>query len=192
MRRTSSPPDGQELAEGSQDTAADLAWLRAFTHAATEVSLDEPPSELRGALRASFRDHFNHQTEPTGVAAGLIDRFIAALNFDSGLQHGLAGARAGVPSATRQLVYSTDALDVSLSIQGEANGLRIDGQILPVVDLSLDGFQAQLHKDNETVIQAQVDEFGHFAFSSITPDTYQLTFGTALLTVVLEVVDFRV
>ncbi|MCB0061444.1 MAG: hypothetical protein KDE19_05000 [Caldilineaceae bacterium] len=166
------------------ESGATVVWLRALKRVGREVALDEPPRELRSALRTTFADYASRMAERAS-APSLVERLVAVLSFDSGLQPGLAGAR-GPAEATRQLVYSADAADITLTIQQGTAGLQIHGQLLPIADVAPEEFQVQLQQKDEIVQQAAVDPAGQFVFSAIEPNTYQLLFQTGTLTILVE------
>ncbi len=180
-----------QIAE-DQEAAADLAWLSAFKRAGSQIIIDEPPRELHNALRTSFDAYVQRQSKSNNADGGLFRKLVAALSFDSGLQLGLAGARTMAFPDTRQLIYSTEVADVSLNVQVEEDRLRIDGQLLPVVDVALDQFRARLQKGELFAEEVKVDELGHFAFAAVVPGTYQLTLATNTLIVLIESVDLSI
>lgn len=183
----------QQVAGADEKTLADLAWIRAFLRVGDEIVLDEPPVGLRSALRASFDAYAGKKgTErKTNDSPNLLNRLVAALTFDSGLQFGLAGARAGELGEVRQLVYSTDSLDLSLSVQHGVEGVRIDGQILPIKDLVLDAFHVRIEQESQLVADTPVDPYGLFSFAAVSPNTYQLLLSTEDLSVWIDPLDLR-
>ena len=149
----------QQVANAGAKTTADVAWIRAFVRAGDEIVLDEPPAELRSALRASFDAYADKKVAERERAGSpnLLNRLVAALTFDSGLQLGLAGARGSELTGVRQLIYTTDLLELSLNIQHRTDGVHIDGQILPIKDLALDAFFARMEQRAQAVAETAVD-----------------------------------
>lgn len=182
----------EEWAGHDAELSATLAWLRAFRRAGSEVALDEPAPGLRSTLRAQFAEYVSNSVQEVNAGeantSSIIQRLIAALSFDSGLQPGLEGAR-GAAETMRQLVYSVDIADISLTIQETTDGLNIHGQILPIIDMTLDGFQAQLRRDDDRIAEVFVDAPGHFTFLSVEPNRYQLMLGTDALTILIESIE---
>lgn len=183
----------QQVANADEKTLADLAWIRAFARAGDEIVLDDPPAELRRALRASYETYAGKRVaeRETEDAPNLLNRLVATLTFDSGLQPGLAGARSGQSGDIRQLVYSTGTLDLSLSVRQGAEGVQIDGQILPVKDLTLNAFHARIQQGTQLVADTPVDSTGLFSFTALRPNTYQLLLNTEDLSVWIEPLDLR-
>lgn len=184
--------DEAELVEAwanQSESDADLAWLHAFRQSRQAIVLDEPPAELRRELRGMFADHVATAAAET-ERPSLTQRLIAALSFDSGLQLGMAGAR-GHADALRQLIYSTDVADVTLTLQDGDAGLQIDGQILPLIDMALGELHAELTQDGEVVDEAAVDASGQFTFASISPGAHQLAVRSETLTIEIESIDLR-
>ncbi len=183
----------QLVANADERTTADVAWIRAFLRAGDQIALDEPPAELRNTLRASFDAYAGKKIEApeTDDSPTLLERLVATLTFDSGLQPGLAGARGGELRNMRQLIYSTDTLDLSLSVQHGADGAHVEGQILPIKDLTLDAFRVRIQQRAQLVADTSVDAFGLFSFAAIRPDTYQLFLNTEGLSVWIEPLDLR-
>jgi hypothetical protein len=183
----------KQVANAGAETVADVAWIRAFVRAHDEIILDEPPAELRSALRTSFDTYASKKAaeEDVDESPNLLQRLVAALTFDSGLQPGLAGARAGETEGVRQLIYSTDAFELSLSLQPGPVGVRVDGQILPLMDLNLDAFHVRIEQDSQLVIDAPVDAYGIFSFEAVRPDIYQLVVHGEELNVRIELLDLR-
>ncbi len=183
----------QQMAGADERTLADVAWIRAFLRAGDEIVLDEPPAELRTTLRASFEAYAGKKVadRETEGPPNLLNRLVAALTFDSGLQPGLAGARAGKVGEARQLIYSTDTLDLSLSVQHGADGVRVDGQILPVKDLRLDAFRVRIQQGAQLVVDTPVDPYGLFSFTNVRPNSYQLLLNIEDLSVWIDPLDLR-
>ena len=149
------------------------------------------------ALRARF-----DETAQTESATGkpiaqvndepnLLQRLVAALTFDSGLQVGMAGARAGEIDRTRQLIFSSSALDISLDVVQRSEGLSIDGQILPLQEMALETFEARLLQAGDLLAQSSVSADGFFIFESIRPGPYQFLVTDNRISVLVEALDLR-
>jgi len=122
----------------------------------------------------------------------MVQRWIAVLTFDSGLQPGFAGARAGMTPDRRQVVYSSNILDLSLSLQRETSGLRIEGQLLPNQELELNAFHARIYRQVDVVADATVDPTGRFSFFAIQPDVYKFLIGSDEMSIWIELLDLSV
>jgi hypothetical protein len=161
----------QRLAAADEETRAEAEWLRAFARESEDLVIDAPPSEVREELIRRFENRAESQQRP-----GLIERLVARLSFEGGLQPAFGVRSAGTPGDQRQLVYTTEAADVALNIRPRPhNGhLDLDGQIFPSDDADPASFSVQLLSGAAEVGITSTDELGEFAFEGIMPDTYQI------------------
>ena len=187
----------QQVEEGDVSLRADVDWLRAFLRTGEIVVLDEPPVDLRVTLRTRYNEYV--QTE--GIAGkadpqafdkpNLLQRLAAALTFDSGLQVGMAGARAGEIDSSRRLIFSSSALDISLDMVERSNGLHIDGQILPLQDLAPESLEVRLEHESDLIVQSTVSTDGFFGFEAVRPGLYHLLVIGEGISVQVEMLDLR-
>lgn len=182
----------QQMVGAGDETTTDISWIRAFLRASSEVILDDPPADLRNALRARFSDFTSAKAESVEAEAGpnVLQRLVAVLSFDSGLQPGLAGARAS-NGGVRRMIYATDVLDISMSVLHDIHSVRIDGQIFPLKEMPLDVFDASIEQRSHVVAKTSVDANGVFSFAAIRPDTYQFSLGSQGLNIRIESLDLR-
>lgn len=154
-----------------QQTAA---WLRTFNRVSQQTTL-LPPENMRQRLVAHFATWAaaRKQSQP-----GLWQRLQAALTFDSGSQLGLAGARnAGLETSQRQLIYSSEAGDITLFVQERPfdSHLDLNGQVFPN-SAATDGIlTVQLLADGQEVEATVTDDLFEFAFTAVPRQSYTLT-----------------
>ncbi len=187
----------QQVDHADVSLRADVDWLRAFLHSSTTIVLDEPPADLRLALRARYHEFVQReseadQTNPQAVdEPNLLQRLVAVLTFDSGLEVGMAGARAREIDSTRQLIFSSSALDISLGILQRSEGLYIDGQILPRQTMALETFEARLQQADDVLAQSTVNADGIFSIEAVRPGLYQFVVSGEGISVQVEAIDLR-
>jgi hypothetical protein len=107
---------------------------------------------------------------------GLWQRLSAVLRFDSRLQPGAVGVRAGSTQTERQLVYSTDYADVALTIQSSAPAKRhnLFGQILPTTaDIEV-AHSIELLEGGRERSFTVTTEVGDFVIEAIPQGEYEL------------------
>jgi len=178
----------EQVAAADSTTLADIAWLHKFGTATEGAALELPPAEVRSALIARFEAYAEGRRMP-----GLLERVVAALTFDSGLQPAAGARSVGGQSTRRQLIYSVDALDIALNFWPRASdkNLDIEGQILPRDDLEPESFSVQLLQDETELAMTATDELGGFAFESILPGVYTAILSTDQIEVWLDTVDLN-
>lgn len=180
------------LAEGEAPTAAggtgaDAVWLRAFLRAGEDTVIETPPQGFREDLISRFETRRNARRGP-----GFVEQLRAALQFDSGLQPAF-GVRSGADrEARRQLIYSSDAVDVAIDVQaGRENNLDLVGQVLPA-DPSVSGpYAFQLLRGDTEVSLAATDELGMFSLEGVPPGDYEAVVGGQTFEALISPVPLR-
>lgn len=164
----------RSVARGGGEMRRDAEWLRAFLGASEDTVLASPPPEVRGELMRRFKAYAQDRRGP-----GFLERLVAGLTFDSGLQPAFGVRSAG--ARERQMIYSTDLADVAVNVLPRPGGnLDVLGQLLPIGDAAPENFAVQLLRADGT--QAGVtaaDELGEFAFEDVAPGEYQAILGDA-------------
>jgi hypothetical protein len=178
----------EQIAAADNATLADIAWLRKFGRATGSAALESPPVGVRDALIARFEAHAQGRRVP-----GLLERVFATLSFDSNLQPAVGARSAGAQAVRRQIVYSTDVMDIALNFWTRARdkNLELEGQILPRDDVELGSFSVQLLRDQDELAITATDELGGFAFESIPPGVYKVIFSTDRIEVSISDVDLN-
>lgn len=170
------------VAQGDDQVVADVEWLHGIRQLRNEVNIDEPPSDLRGKLVAQFTQH-HQKIQATRIEQdpqpGFLQKLIATLSFDSGLEPEMTGARKVGTDANRVMIYASDRAEVVLTIQSDQQKeLLISGQLLLTSGQSAEQHQLSLlNLDSQTgnEQQTKTDSLGQFAFSSVSSAKYRLT-----------------
>jgi len=164
-----------------------VAWLREFAALRGRVVLESPSAATRASLRHAFADYARAQHSPN-----LLQRVVAALTFDSGVQPLAAGLR-GAGLAPRQMVYATEVLDIALHIQPRPQDQRFDinGQIFPKAALTAAAFGAQLLDGAEEVAASTVDDLGEFQFEALHAGRYAIALENNQYRVVLAQIELE-
>ncbi len=148
-----------------------ISLLRIALNAAANDQTVAPPADvLRRAVAL-------YQKQPVTPLQPLL-RVFADLRFDSRLQLSLSAVRGASTSHTRQMLFSTQLVDIDLRITPEQYGHNLMGQILisekfaekPTAFVSLHNRSGELLKGTET------DRLGQFNFKQIVPGVYDLDF----------------
>lgn len=183
------PEQAQALAARLQApdaaTQADLDWLRAFQQASRSVRLAAPPARVRDTLRQRFAARTAALPQPPS----LIQRWVAALSFDSRLSGATAGLRsAAAEGQARQLIYSTEAAEVVLNFQpGQAGqSLTVMGQVFPHTEVVDEPLGVQFLRGGVEAALAATDDLGEFEVSGLAPGTYQMVVSASGWEVVME------
>jgi hypothetical protein len=178
----------EQLAVADSATLEDVAWLRTFFKVSEETVLQSPPPEVRNALVDRFAAYAEGRRSP-----GLLQRFVASLRFDSGLQPAAGLRAAGTQEGQKQLIYSTDVGDVALNVLPRASdkNLDLDGQVLPTRDDDVEPgfFSVQLLQGGTEVDITATDDLGNFAFESIPPGAYDMLLSTDQYEIVVAPVE---
>lgn len=157
------------LARPCWQCARDLTLLRAVLHSTAEDRTVAPPEEI---LQRAIDIPKSHQ--PSQPRPWL--RVVAALHFDSRLQLSAAATRGA--TRTRQLLFTTEQVDIDLQIKpgrdesdllGQMLSARHPEQLAPVF-VSLQSSAGELLRATET------DLLGQFAFRQIPSGIYDLIF----------------
>lgn len=157
-----------QLSISDAETQADWEWIQSFYR-----SLESPPAlqSTRSNLLQAFRQHRRGEWRRRLQA-------IVAITFDSwSTRSSLApvGARsAETTSATRQLVFSTDTLDIALELRAHKTTTVITGQILQNEDIDLAAWTIELFADGDQIAVTTSDDLGEFEITASSNHHYQL------------------
>jgi hypothetical protein len=159
----------EKVAVADSATLADIAWLQKLIRATEDTALESPPAEVRNTLVTRFEAYAEGRRTP-----GLLKRIGATLAFDGGLRPAAGVRTASTQGARRQLIYTSDTLDIALNFWPRAsdNYLEVEGQVFPREDTELDSFIVQLLRAETEVAIAATDDMGSFNFESIQPAVY--------------------
>lgn len=145
---------------------------------------DAPEAVIQRAL-----DLWQHGARGAAPAPGALRRLVAAVAFDSAGAGALAFGRRAAGGTTRQILYSTEGLDIDLRISPEADAAtdrwQLSGQVLGpnaqgVVGLADDGGRA--------VAEAPLSELGEFRLPAVGAGPYTLTLRLGFVEIVLPTV----
>jgi len=151
-----------------------LQTIRQTTGLMRSDVIESAPAELVQFARDIFRQRVATRN-PSGLK-----RIIAALTFDSLTAAPAYGLRSQVDTG-RQLVYSTETVDIDVRVSPENEKWQIAGQVpgslceSGEVNLEGDSFSAT----------ARLNELCEFSFSSVPAGTYKL--ALYLLDVIIEI-----
>jgi hypothetical protein len=184
------PPDqaqavAERLETADAATQADLDWLRLFLQARKSVQIASPPTSVREALKQRFAAYAEAQQPP-----GLFQRLLATLTFDSRVQPATAGLRSAQradESPQQQLIYSTEAAEIALTIQPilPNKNFTVTGQIFPAGDAPAQAFSIQLLREVQEIGLATADELGEFSFANLPAGEYDIVVSAGQYEVVI-------
>ena len=165
----------EQVAVADSATLADVAWLRKFARAAEGAAPESPPAEVRSALVSWFKARAEGRRTPS-----LLRRVVATLAFPGGLRPAAGVRVANAQGVRRQLIYTTDDLDVALNFWPRANdkNLDLEGQVFPRDDIELGPFVVQLMRGDTEVAITATDDWGSFALESVLPGAYTMILST--------------
>lgn len=170
-----SPAAAAELAqavEADPQLQERAAWLREFLELSAGLVLADPPSEVRRAATAAFTAYVQTKRPP-----GILQTLSAMLTSDSWQRLSLAGVRnVSLNTAPRQLIYSSDMVDVALNVQVQSGGrdIDLDGQIFPLDNSEPAGFVVQLLQNGVEQRLTASDAGGKFSLAGLPPGHYNL------------------
>ncbi len=160
---TASPEGLLHLAECSH-CSAQLQTIRQTTSLMRSDAIENAPTDVVKYAKGIFRQR------AANWKPSALNRIVAALTFDSlnaALAHGLRSQAGG----GRQLVYSTENVDIDVRVTTENEEWQIAGQVpgsfcaSGEVTLESDSFSAK----------TTLSELCEFSFSSVPEGTYKLS-----------------
>lgn len=177
----------KRVAEAGEPVRAEVEWLRAFARMSEDTVLASPPPEVHEDLLRRFEGYAREKRRP-----GILERLVATLSFDGGLQPAFGVRSARAQESQRQLVYSTDAADIALNVSPRGGLLDLDGQVFPTGEDETVPFSVQLLDDRGAEVGVTAtDELGEFAFEAVAPGTYQILLGNGRVEILILPVDLR-
>ena len=185
------PPDqahalAERLETADAATQADLEWLRLFQQTRQSVRFATPPPGVRETLKQRFAAYAEARQPP-----GLFQRWLATLTFDSRAQPAAAGLRSAQRAdqgPQRQLIYTTEAAEIALTIQPGLpdKNFIVSGQIFPAGDIPAHTFSIQLLHDVQEVGLAAADELGEFTIADLPAGEYEMVVSAGQYEVVIS------
>jgi hypothetical protein len=178
-----------QVANADQQTHATVDWLRNFSHVSTRVMLKALPTRYHQELLRRFKMRAEENQAPS-----LFRRLLAQLTFDSGSQFATAGVRAlnGLGNQ-RQMVYSTEVVDVVLNTQPSKGSGQLDvlGQVMPTAENMEMAFVVQLLRNDTEFQITQADTIGEFFFEAVPPGSYGLVLSAEQLEIHTPIIELR-
>ena len=168
----------------SPEAQADVAWLRAFLVVSEETVLASPPPLVHEELIEAFEEYAENKRQ-----AGLFERLVARLDFDSNLRPAF-GFRSAGTAQSRQLVYAAGTLDVALDLRrepGEEGLLTVEGQVLGETEEGPRIFGVRMSGREDTA----TDDLGRFVFEAVAPGAYDLRISAAGLEILISSIELR-
>jgi hypothetical protein len=173
----------EHLAGPCQQCGWRLARLQAVLHSVSGDRTAAPPEDV-----------LKHAVDVARQARPLAKpwmRVVAALNFDSRLQLSSAATRGA--TRTRQMLFTTEQVDIDLQIKPGHGDTDLLGQMLSAghPDEVLPAF-VSLQNNIGTVLRAtETDAFGQFAFRQIPSGRYDLVFDLGTQEVAITGLEFE-
>jgi anti-sigma factor RsiW len=159
-----------------------LAELRAvLATAAADRTLPPPAAVLQQAVAA-----FDRRPAPQPLL-----RVLATLAFDSRSQLSLAAVR-GTP-ARRQMLFTTQQVDIDLQISPERDQHRLVGQILGSESAgeTAAAFVSLNNPSGEALQGTETDAHGQFSFPQVPVGVYDLVFDLAGQEIAITSLEIR-
>ncbi len=160
----------QHLAGSCQRCERRLSLLRAVLRSTQADHTVAPPEAVLQRAMDISRNRRGHSARNPWV------RVVAALSFDSRLQLSSAATRGA--TRTRQMLFTTEQVDIDLQIKpgrgdsdllGQMLSTRPSGEVVPAF--------VSLQNRTGTVLRAiETDPLGQFAFRQIPSGSYDLIF----------------
>ena len=143
--------------------SSELQTIRQTTSLMRADAIESAPAELVKYAKNIFRQRV------AGREPSTLSRILAALTFDSLTAAPAYGLRSEAGSG-RQLVYSTENVDVDVRVSAENDEWQIEGQLPGSL---CDTGEVNIESDTFSAT-AQLTELCEFSFSSIPAGTYKL------------------
>lgn len=158
-----------ERVENDPEFAAVAEWICGLMSMTSDFKLVDPPLRLRPALEQLF--------DAKDRKPGLLKQFVAQLVSDSWDGQPAPGMRSGgMIAETRQLIFSSDLLDISTTLRPHPDGENFDllGQILPLAGIDAGACSIRLTGPDILPQLSESDDTGNFEFRNLPNGEYQL------------------
>ncbi len=174
------------LAEPCWECARRLALLRTVLHSMSQDRTVAPPELVLKRAIDIGRNHPNLPERKPWL------RVIAALRFDSQLQLSSAATRGG-PTRARQMLFTTEQVDIDLQIKPGRADSDLLGQMLSTSrpGEAVPAF-VSLQNNAGTLLRAtETDSLGQFTFRQIPSGRYDLVFDLENQEVAITGLEFE-
>lgn len=173
----------EHLSHPCQECNNKVTQLRIVLEAVKKNKTVAPPSDVLNRAVAAFRDR------PATAHRPLL-RVLAELLFDSRLQLSPMGSRGA--ARTRQMLFTTQHVDIDLSITPEHRDHNLLGQILDreQVDAPSGAFVSLQNEIGTLLRSIETDPLGQFTFKQIPPGVYDLVIDLGSQEVAITGLEF--
>jgi hypothetical protein len=144
--------------------AGELQTIRQTTSLMSTDALENAPAELVQHAKTIFRERAASQ-QPA-----LLQRVVASLTFDSLTAAPAFGLRSQT-SGVRQLLYSTETIDIDLRIATDDEAWQVAGQLPGSLSMSGD---VSLAGENFSAT-AKLNELSEFSFNAVPEGSYKIS-----------------
>ena len=177
----------RQVVLGDSAMREEIAWLRAFARINEDTVIALPPPRVRETLSERFEAYAEGRQQPN-----FLNRLVARLTFDSGLEPAL-GWRATSPELQRQLAYSTEAVDVVVSVRPRPRDelLDIHGRIFSVNSTHPETFGVRLLVESSEIATTATNDLGEFTFEAVAPDVYEMIVSSERVEISIPQVELR-
>lgn len=156
----------KHLAASCPSCAKQLAQLRKLLDAAGSDRTSAPPASVLKQAIGLYQKRPREKGNP-------ILRALATLTFDSRLQLSAIASRGAAHA--RQMLFSTQQVDIDLKITPEQDNHSLVGQVL-AAEQNETAFVSLCRTSGETLMGTETDTLGQFALKKIPSGVYDLVF----------------
>jgi anti-sigma factor RsiW len=148
--------------------ADDVAWL---IHTIGLMRSDDTESAPEHVINRAVR-LFNTHTTSEPRSAGIMERLVAIMRFDSAHAVPAFGLRVGTDESSRQLLFDAQPYELELRMRPMAGGWSVAGQLLGPAE-TVDYGEVELVGD-ETRVQTRLSDLLEFNLPAVPSGTYRL------------------
>jgi anti-sigma factor RsiW len=149
--------------------ADDVAWL---THTISLMRSDDSESAPDHVINRAVRVFNTHTAASEPRSAGIVERLIAIMRFDSAHAVPAFGLRVGTDEASRQFLFDAQPYELELRTRPMAGGWGVAGQLLGPAE-TVDYGEVELIGDDARV-HAPLSELLEFSLPAVPSGTYRL------------------
>jgi hypothetical protein len=159
------------ISDADEDVRRDLAWLLLFDQVQSLTRLTSAPARTLKRIYETYEARAGRNEAPPGMVCQ-----VARLRYDSAMTWAMASVRTGMPARGRQLVYSTESLDLALNFTPVESDqtFAVQGQVLQHQESAVPGYLISLEGEGQNGREAAADRFGEFSFEGVEPGSYRL------------------
>ena len=172
------------LAKACQQCERRLALLRTVFHVTGEDRTSPPPADvLKQAIDKVKNRKKSHKSK-------FLNQMVAALSFDSRLQLSTTATRGS--GRTRQMLFTTEQVDIDLQVKSGRNDHELLGQVLDTRQTGgfAPAFVSLQNKEGQQRA-TETDSLGQFAFHGVSSGTYDLVFDLDDQEIAVTGLEFR-